>query len=136
MNTLCRSCDGGQAVDFMLTMKGIGLQTACILLARLPQLGHLDKGKTATLVSVAPINRDSGTLRGKRVTAGSGQPALNTLFIAALPAICSDSIITAFYHWLGEKVGPGKVADVAVIRKMPIILKSRTKGNYAAAFNI
>lgn len=125
-----------KAVDVLLTMKGIGFLTACILLAGLPELGYLDKGRIAKLVGVAPINRDSGTLRGKRMIAGGRQPVRNALFIAALPAIRFDPVMKAFYHRLREKGKPGKVAVIAVMRKMIIILNARMKEHYAAALDI
>jgi len=125
-----------EAVDVMLTMKGIGFLTACILLAGLPELGLLDKGKIAKLVGVAPINRDSGTLRGRPMIAGGRQPVRNALFIAALPAIRFDPAMKTFYHRLKEKGKPGKVAVVAVMRKMLIILNDRMKEHYATALDI
>jgi len=105
------------------------------LLAELPELGRLDKAKIVKLVGVAPINRDSGTLRGKRMIAGGRKSVRNSLYIAALPAIRFDPIMRAFYDRLKEKGKPGKVALVAVMRKMLIILNTRMKEHYAAALD-
>lgn len=65
--------------DGLMSLKGIGLRTACFLIAGLPELGHIDKGQVAKLVGVAPINRDSGLMRGKRMIAGgrSGTPSMS-----------------------------------------------------------
>ncbi|WP_188667418.1 IS110 family transposase, partial [Terasakiella brassicae] len=73
-----------QAADVLQSLKGIGLLTACILLAELPELGHLGKAQIAKLVGVAPINRDSGKMRGQRTIAGGRKQLRNALFVAAL----------------------------------------------------
>jgi len=122
-----------QLVDVMLTLKGIGFLTACIMLAGLPELGHLNKGQIARLVGVAPVNRDSGTLRGRRMIAGGRKTVRNTLYYAALPAIRFDPAMRAFNNRLREKGKPGKVAIVAVMRKMLVILNARLAEHYAAA---
>jgi len=122
-------------LNVLKSLKGIGFITACILLAELPELGRLDKAKIVKLVGVAPINRDSGTLRGKRMIAGGRKSVRNSLYIAALPAIRFDPIMRAFYDRLKEKGKPGKVALVAVMRKMLIILNTRMKEHYAAALD-
>lgn len=120
------------AIEVMLTLKGIGFLTACILLANLPEIGLIGKGQIAKLVGVAPLNRDSGAMRGKRMIAGGRKPVRNALYWAALPAIRFDPLIGAFYRHLKEKGKPGKVALVAVIRKMIVILNARMKQHYDA----
>ncbi|KKJ75124.1 hypothetical protein WH95_20085 [Kiloniella litopenaei] len=123
------------SLNVLKSLKGIGFITACILLAELPELGRLEKGKIVKLVGVAPINRDSGALRGKRMIAGGRKTVRNALYIAALPAIRFDPIMRAFYQKLKEKGKPGKVALVAVMRKMIIILNARMKEHYAAVLD-
>lgn len=59
----------------MMSLKSIGLRTACFLMAGLPELGLMDKGQIAKLPGVSPLNRDSGLMRGKRMIAG-GRDAL------------------------------------------------------------
>lgn len=113
--------------ETLMSFKGIGLRTACVLLAGLPELGHLDKGQIAKLVGVAPLNRDSGLMRGKRTISGGRQPVRDALFVAALPAIRFDPNIKAFYEKLRAKGKPGKVAVVAVMRKMIIILNAKLR---------
>lgn len=115
----------GKKAEVLMSLKGIGLRTACFLLAGLPELGLLDKGQIAKLVGVAPFNRDSGAMRGKRMIAGGRRPVRDALYVAALPAIRFDPNIKAFYTNLRERGKPGKVAVVAVIRKMLIILNAR-----------
>lgn len=113
--------------ETLMSLKGIGLRTACFLLAGLPELGHLDKGQIAKLVGVAPLNRDSGLMRGKRTISGGRQPVRDALYIAALPAIRFDPNIKAFYDKLRANGKPGKVAVVAVMRKMIIILNAKLR---------
>lgn len=124
-----------QAADVLQSLKGIGLLTACILLAELPELGHLGKAQIAKLVGVAPINRDSGKMRGQRTIAGGRKQLRNALFVAALPAIRFDPDMADFYNRLRTKGKPGKVAVVAVIRKMIGILNARMRQHYAAVLD-
>lgn len=111
----------------LMSLKGIGLRTACFLLAGLPELGLLDKGQIAKLVGVAPINRESGLMRGRRMIAGGRQPVRDALYVAALPAIRFDPNMKAVFERLKAKGKPGKVALVAVMRKMIIILNARMR---------
>ena len=117
----------GRKAEVLMSLKGIGLRTACFLLAGLPELGLLDKAQIAKLVGVAPLNRDSGAMRGKRMIAGGRRPVRDALYVAALPAIRFDPVIKAFYTGLRNRGKPGKVAVVAVIRKMLIILNARMR---------
>ncbi|MBO0664575.1 IS110 family transposase [Jiella sp. MQZ9-1] len=132
--TACLKADVelGKKAKVLMSLKGIGLRTACFLLAGLPELGCMNKGQIAKLVGVAPLNRDSGLMRGKRMIAGGRKPVRDALYIAALPAIRFDPAIKAFYANLRSRGKPGKVALVAVIRKMIIILNARMR-DYAAA---
>jgi transposase len=135
--TACLEADkalSGKAA-VMMSLKGIGLRTACFLLAGLPELGSLDKGQIAKLIGVAPLNRDSGQMRGKRMIAGGRKPVRDALYIAALPAIRFDPDIRAFFEKLKSKGKPGKVALVAVMRKMIIILNARMREHHANAID-
>lgn len=116
-----------QKADALMSLKGVGLRTACFLLAGLPELGHLDKRQVAKLVGVAPLNRDSGLMRGRRAISGGRQPVRDALYVAALPAIRFDPNIKAFYEKLRAAGKPGKVAIVAVMRKMIIVLNARLR---------
>ena len=86
--------DLSQFLPVLMSLKGIGLLTACILIAELPELGILGKGQIAKLVGVAPINRDSGAMRGKRMIAGGRKPVRNALYMAALPVSIRSSEIS------------------------------------------
>ncbi len=127
--TACLKSDAGlqSKIDVLMSLKGIGVRTACFLMAGLPELGLMDKGQIAKLVGVAPLNRDSGLMRGKRMIAGGRRPVRDALYIAALPAIRFDPDMKALFERLKAKGKPGKVALVAVMRKMIIILNARMR---------
>ena len=119
--------DLADKAQVLTSLKGIGLKTACFLIAWLPELGLLDKGQIAKLVGVAPVNRDSGLMRGKRMIAGGRKPVRDALYVAALPAIRFDPAMRAVFDRLKAKGKPGKVALVAVMRRMIIILNARMR---------
>ena len=122
--------------DILMSFKGVGLRTACFLLAGLPELGLLDKGQIAKLVGVAPLNRDSGLMRGKRMIAGGRRHVRDALYVAALPAIRFDPDMKAFFQRLKQQGKPGKVALVAVMRKMIIILNARIRDANATVLDL
>lgn len=126
---LCLKADPDLAAKagVLMSLKGIGMRTACFIMAGLPELGHLGKGEIAKLVGVAPLNRDSGQMRGRRMIAGGRKPVRDALYMAALPAIRFDPGIKAFFQKLTDAGKPGKVAIVAVIRKILIILNARMR---------
>lgn len=121
--------------DVLMSLKGIGQLTACFLLAGLPELSMLDKGQIAKLVGVAPLNRDSGLMRGKRMIAGGRRQVRDALYVAALPAIRFDPTMKALFLRLKQKGKPGKVALVAVMRKMIIILNARMRETSATVLD-
>lgn len=95
----------------------------------------MNKGQIAKLVGVAPINRDSGQMRGKRMISGGRKPIRDALYIAALPAIRFDPNMKAVFQRLKAKGKPGKVALVAVMRKMIVILNARMRDHRATALD-
>lgn len=124
---LALDADLSRKARVLMSFKGVGLLTASVLLANLPELGRIDKGQIAKLVGVAPLNHDSGQMRGKRMIAGGRKPVRNALYIAALSAIRFNPIIKAAYDALRANGKPGKVAMVAVMRKMIIILNAKIR---------
>jgi len=100
------------------SVPGIGDVTARTLLAELPELGTIGRHQLAALVGVAPINRDSGLMRGRRTIAGGRTSVRNVLYMAALTAIRRGSPFRAFYDRLTSRGRPKKVALVAVMRKL------------------
>ncbi|KQV34375.1 transposase [Rhizobium sp. Root268] len=135
--TACLKADATlkSRADVLMSFKGIGLRTACFLIAGLPELGFMDEGQVAKLVGVAPINRDSGLMRGKRMIAGGRRPVRDALYVAALPAIRFDPDMKALFLRLKAKGKPGKVALVAVMRKMIVILNARMRDHRATVLD-
>jgi transposase len=110
--------------DLLASVPGVGKATLRTLIAELPELGHLNRRKIAALVGVAPVNRDSGTLRGRRTIAG-GRPAVRTaLYMAALVASRANPVIAAHYTKLRTAGKTGKQALIACIRKLVVILNA------------
>ena len=97
------------------------------LLIELPELGRLNRRQIAALVGVAPLNRDSGTMRGKRMVWGGRAKLRATLYMAALVATRYNPIISAFYQHLLEVGKAKKVALVACMRKLITILNAMVK---------
>ena len=124
-----------EAEDLLTSVPGIGPKIARTLIAELPELGSLDRHQAAALVGVAPFNRDSGTLRGRRTIAG-GRPVVRAaLFMAVLVAIRRDLPLARTYRHLRTLGKPAKVAIVACMRKLVTILNAilRDKKPWAAA---
>ena len=103
--------------------------TARTLLAEVPELGTIDRRKLAVLVGVAPVNRDSGLMRGHRAIAGGRTSVRNVLFMAALVAIRHNPLFKAFYDRLTKRGSPKKLAIVAVIRKLLTVLNAIIRDN-------
>jgi len=104
------------------TVKGIGPVTATLLVLDLPELGTLDRKQIAALVGVAPFNRDSGTLRGKRFCRGGRASVRTGLYMATRAAIRSNPPIRALYTRLVAAGKLDKVALVACLRRLLTIL--------------
>ncbi|MGZ6870222.1 MAG: IS110 family RNA-guided transposase [Frankiaceae bacterium] len=113
-----------EAEDLLKSVPGIGDATARTLLADLPELGTLDRKQIAALVGVAPFNRDSGTMRGKRTVWGGRAAVRATLYMAALVASRWNPVIAAFYRRLRDAGKPAKVALTACMRKLLVILNA------------
>lgn len=106
------------------SVPGIGDVTARTLLAEVPELGTVDRHQIAALVGVAPVNRDSGLMRGHRAIAGGRASVRNVLYMAALTAIRRNPVLRAFYNRLITRGRPKKVALVAVLRKLLTVLNA------------
>jgi transposase len=108
---------------------GLGPVTSTALAVDLPELGRLNQRQISRLVGVAPINRDSGTLRGKRTIGGGRTYARNALYMATLVATKWNPVISRFYQRLTKIGKPKMVALVASMRKLLTILNSMVKNN-------
>ena len=111
----------------LTAISGVGARTAALLLAQLPELGQLNRREVAALVGVAPFNRDSGNMRGKRTIYGGRRPVRHGLYMAALVAAHHNPILRSFYLRLRAAGKPGKVALTATMRKLVIVLNSALK---------
>lgn len=115
----------------MTSVKGVAEITAATLLAELPELGTLSRREISALVGVAPVNRDSGKMRGRRTIFGGRAGVRCTLYMAVITAIQFNPAIRAFYVRLVEAGKAKKVALVACMRKLLTILNAMVKsGTY------
>ena len=109
------------------SVPGIGPTTAAVLIAELPELGHLSRRQLGALVGVAPFNHDSGQYRGVRRIWGGRAHVRRTLYMATLVATRFNPVIRAFYQHLLAIGKPKLVALVAYIRKLLTILNAMIK---------
>ena len=108
----------------LCAVPGVGLITACTLIARLPELGRLSHRQIAALVGVAPFPRDSGNWHGKRMISGGRAAVRRALYMAALVAASHNQTIKARYRKLRAAGKPPKVALVACMRKLIVALNA------------
>jgi transposase len=113
-----------EKVDLLESAPGVGRITATTLVALLPELGTLGRKQIASLVGVAPFNRDSGTLRGRRTVWGGRATVRAVLYMAALTSTRWNPAIRALYRRLKAAGKPSKVALVACMRKLLTILNA------------
>jgi transposase len=110
--------------DLMRSVPGVGPTVARTILADVPEIGTLDRKQIAALIGVAPLNWDSGTLRGRRITWGGRAKVRTVLYMAALVASHRNPILKSFYQRLLRAGKAKKVALVAVMRKLLTILNA------------
>jgi transposase len=113
--------------DLLKSFKGVGPITARTLLALLPELGNVTRQQIAALVGIAPLNRDSGKMRGKRMIGGGRTDVRNVLYMAAVSASKHNRTIKVFYQRLIQAGKPVKVALTACMRKILVILNAMMK---------
>lgn len=113
--------------DLLRGVPGVGPVLTMTLLAELPELGTLGRRQVAALVGVAPLNRDSGTLRGKRTVWGGRAKVRAALYMAALVATRFNPVIKVFYQRLLAAGKAKKVALTACMRKLLTILNAMLK---------
>lgn len=113
--------------DLLRSVPGIGPVTSTMLIALLPELGALSRREIASLVGVAPLNRDSGRHRGIRTVWGGRASVRGPLYMATLVATRRNPVIRAFYQRLRAAGKPPLVALVAAMRKLLTILNAMVK---------
>ena len=117
--------------NLLRSVPGVGPIVSRTLLGALPELGHLNRKRIAALVGVAPLARDSGTLRGRRIVWGGRAPVRAALYMSALVAAHHNPVIRAFYQRLVAAGKPKKVALTACMRKLLTILNAMLRTNTA-----
>ena len=113
----------------MVSAPAIGETTAILLIANVPELGHLNRRQISALVGVAPINRNSGTFRGKRMTGGGRRDVRAKLFMPTIVATKHNPVISEFYHRLLAAGKNKMTAIVAAMRKLLTILNAMLAKN-------
>lgn len=113
--------------EILQSFTGVGPKVSASLIADMPELGTLSRTKASALAGLAPMNRDSGQFRGKRMIQG-GRPAVRqALYMAALVASRHNPVIREFYQRLRLAGKPAKVALTACMRKLLVILNAMLK---------
>ena len=110
--------------ELLQSVPGVGRVTALTLLGKLPELGRLSRREIAALVGVAPLNHDSGKMRGKRFVWGGRAPVRAVLYMAALVGVKHNPILRSFYERLCAAGKVFKVAITACMRKLLTILNA------------
>ena len=118
-----------EKIKLYKSMPGVGDILSYTLLANLSELGGLNQREIASLVGVAPLNRDSGKLRGRRTIWGGRATIRKALYMPAVVAIRYNPVIRDLYQRLLAKGKLKKVALVACMHKMLTILNSMAKNN-------
>lgn len=110
--------------NLLRSVPGVGPVLSRTLIAELPELGKLNRREIAALVGIAPLNRDSGCLRGQRTVWGGRASVRAALYMAAVSSTRFNPVIHTFYRRLRDQGKPAKVALVASMRKLLVILNS------------
>lgn len=113
--------------ELLQSVPGVGPVVTSTLLASLPELGMLTNKQIAALVGVAPLNRDRGTLRGRRTVWGGRAQVRAVLYMSAIVAARFNPVIRAFYQRLCRAGKAKKVALTACMRKLLVILNTMIK---------
>ena len=111
----------------LISVKGVADITAATLLAELPELGTLTRREISALVGVAPVNRDSGKMRGRRTIFGGRAGVRGTLYMAVITAIQFNPAIRTFYIRLVAAGKAKKMALVACMRKLLTVLNAMVR---------
>jgi transposase len=115
--------------DLLQSVPGVGPKVSVTLLGELPELGTLTHKQIAALVGVAPLARDSGTLRGKRMVWGGRASVRTAMYMAALVGRRWNPQLRGFYERLRAAGKPKKVALIACARKLLTILNAMLRDN-------
>ena len=106
------------------SVPGVGPVASATLLAELPELGTLNRRQIAALVGVAPFNRDSGSLRGRRMIWGGRSSVRAVLYMCTIARLKNNPVVREYYRRLHGTGKPSKVALVACMRKLVLMLNA------------
>lgn len=114
-------------VDIINSVTGVGLVTTATICAEVPEIGQLSRARISKLVGVAPMAHQSGLSDGKRRARGGRATVRRALYMAALVSTKKNPVISRFYARLLSKGKPKKVALVACMRKLLLILNDMVR---------
>lgn len=134
MDTDVKSCikaspEWSEKDKLLQSVPGVGKGLSSCLIAHLPELGLLDRGKIAALVGVAPLNRDSGNYHGKRIIWGGRNRVRRALYMATMAATRYNPVIRPAYERFLDNGKAKKVAIIACMRKLLVILNAMMKSH-------
>ncbi|WP_417880580.1 IS110 family transposase [Vibrio sp.] len=125
LTKLIENCPEYQAKNILLqSVPGIGNIAAASIISNMPELGYISNKQAASLIGVAPITKESGRYKGKRTIQGGRSQVRTVLYMAMMSAMQCNPIFKATYQRLVEAGKPKKVAIIACVRKMVVILNS------------
>lgn len=128
MTKLIEQCDEYQIKnDIIQSVPGVGNVVAFSLLSNMPELGYITNKEAAALVGVAPINRESGSFKGKRMIRGGRHQIRTAMFMSMMSAMQCNPVFKATYQRLVAAGKPKKIAIIACVRKMIVILNSMVR---------
>jgi len=120
-----------EKVDLLMSAHSVGKVLAYTLLSELPELGKMNRKQVAALVGVAPMNRDSGSKKGKRYIRGGRHKVRTVLFVSMMSAIQHHPKLKPMYQSMIEKGKPRKLALIACARKQLVMLNTMMKNGTA-----
>jgi len=115
--------------EVLTSVPGVGYVTAIVVIGHCPELGSIERNQLAKLAGLAPIAQDSGTKKGVRTIQGGRQILRNALFMAAISGSAHNAKIKQFYENLTSRNKPKKIAIIACMRKLLILLNAMMKHN-------
>jgi transposase len=128
LHKLIESCDEYKIKnDIIQSVSRVGHVVAISLLSNMPELGYITNKEAASLVGVAPFNRESGSFQGKRMIRGGRHQIRTAMFMSMMSAMQCNPVFKATYQRLVASGKPKKVAIMACVRKMIVILNSMVK---------
>lgn len=122
---MIEECPEYQAKNMILqSMPGVGKIVAASIISNVPELGYITNKQAASLIGVAPITKESGRFKGKRTIQGGRSQVRTVLYMAMMSAMQCNPIFKRNYQRLLQQGKPKKVAIIACVRKMVVILNS------------